>query len=70
VAGFFIAPPVTIFLGAFAGAVAGEYIANRDLRQALHAGWGVFLGAVAAIALKLAYVSVALFYFVKALFLP
>jgi uncharacterized protein YqgC (DUF456 family) len=68
VVGLFIAPPWTIFLGAFAGAVAGEYLADLNLRKALYAGWGVFLGAAAAIALKLAYASLALFYFVKALF--
>ncbi|MDI6798051.1 MAG: DUF456 domain-containing protein [Desulfatibacillaceae bacterium] len=68
VVGIFIAPPWTIFLGAFAGAVAGEYLANLNLRKALYAGWGVFLGSVAAIALKLAYASLALFFFVKALF--
>lgn len=66
--GLFIFPPWTIFLGAFAGAVAGEWIDKGEMNRALAAGWGVFVGTVAAMALKLAYVAVALVYFVKALF--
>ncbi|MBI5844774.1 MAG: DUF456 domain-containing protein [Deltaproteobacteria bacterium] len=66
VAGIFIFPPWTIFMGAFAGAVMGEWIDKGDMNQAVKAGWGVFMGTVASMALKLAYVCVALVYFIKA----
>lgn len=67
IAGIFIFPPWTIFLGAFAGAVMGEWIDKGDMNVAMKAGWGVFIGTVASMAIKLAYVCVVLVYFVKAL---
>ena len=43
-----------ILLGPFVGAVAGEWIARRDLRQAGKVGMGTWLGMVAGAAAKLA----------------
>lgn len=68
IAGIFIFPPWTIFMGAFAGAVMGEWIDKGDMNQAVKAGWGVFMGTVASMAIKLAYVCVVLVYFIKAAF--
>ena len=58
VLGSSIVPPlgsvVLGFAGAFAGAVLGEYIRNRDMDSALHVGMGSFFGRVTAVAAKLA----------------
>ena len=43
-----------ILLGPFVGAVAGEWIARRDLKQAGKVGMGTWLGMVAGAAAKLA----------------
>lgn len=61
VVGLFFGLPGLV-LGPFAGAVAGEYSARRDLAQAGRAGIGTFLGllfgAAAKAALALAMVAV------------
>jgi len=59
---------VLIVLGAFAGAVIGELSAGKDQSKALRAGWGVFAGMMAAMAVKLIVSGVMTFYFVRALF--
>jgi len=61
-------PPFGLVLGAFLGAVAGELSAGRDRSESLRAGWGVFAGMMAAMAVKLAVSGVMTFYFVRALF--
>lgn len=43
-----------VLLGPFVGAVAGEWLARRDLRQAGKVGLGTWLGLVAGAAAKLA----------------
>ncbi|MEO8505282.1 MAG: DUF456 family protein [Acidobacteriota bacterium] len=52
-AGIFLGLP-GIILGPFVGAVAGEWISRRDLRQAGKVGIGTWLGLVAGAAAKLA----------------
>lgn len=52
-AGIFLGLP-GIVLGPFAGAVAGEWIARRDLRQAGKVGVGTWLGLILGVAAKLA----------------
>ena len=66
--GFFFIPPFGIFVGAFLGALAGEMLAKRGTRDALRAGWGVFVGIMVGLGLKLAYSGVALFFYIKEMF--
>ena len=40
-------------VGAFVGAAVFEYIGQSDVRRALRAGWGAFLGAASGKILKL-----------------
>ena len=66
-AGLIFFPPFGMLIGAFAGAVLGEMAAGREDVRALKAGWGVFVGTIMAMALKLAASGAMLFYFVKAI---
>jgi len=65
--GVFFFPPFGLILGAFAGAVAGELSAGKDHSAALRAGWGVFLGTMAATALKLIASGIMTFFYIRAL---
>lgn len=60
---------VGAFLGSFVGAAAFELIGNREMRPALRAGWGAFIGRLLATAAKagigVAIAAVALFSAVK-----
>lgn len=58
--GLFFSIPGMI-LGPFIGAVVGELIDGKDLKRALIAGWGTFLGFVAGIIIKL-ILSIAIAY--------
>ncbi len=53
--GVFLLPGWGIIVGAFAGAVIGELWAGQSTGAALKAGWGVFLGNLLGVGLKLAY---------------
>jgi hypothetical protein len=66
--GAFVLPPFGLVLGAFAGAVIGELSAGKERSKAFRAGWGVFAGMMAAMAVKLVASGVMTFYFVRALF--
>lgn len=66
-AGVFFVPPFGLVLGAFAGAVVGELSAGKDRSGALRAGWGVFAGLMASVAVKLVVSGIMTFYFVRAL---
>ena len=66
-AGAWAFPPFGLILGAFAGAVVGELTAGKDQSKALRAGWGVFVGMMAAMAVKLIVSGIMTFYFVRAL---
>lgn len=61
-------PPLGIFVGAFVGAVLGEFITGKKGSEALRAGWGVFVGSMVGIGLKLAASGVMAFYYITALF--
>ncbi|MCD6152656.1 MAG: DUF456 domain-containing protein [Syntrophobacterales bacterium] len=65
--GFFFLPPLGLFIGAFLGALAGELLARKEGKDALRAGWGVFVGIVVGIGLKLAFTGVVLFFYIKEL---
>ena len=55
VVGIFIPPPLFwIFVGPVVGAVLGEMLGGRGVRDAGRAGWGTFLGSMVALAAKLA----------------
>lgn len=51
--GIFVFPPWGMILGAFAGAVLGEWIEGKRGGDLLRAGWGVFLGNMAGMGVKL-----------------
>lgn len=53
--GLILVPPFGVFIGAFIGAIAGELLAGKKGQTALKVGWGVFIGNMVGIGLKLAY---------------
>lgn len=66
--GIFVIPPWGIILGAFLGACAGELLARRRGAEALRAGWGVFVGVVAGLGIKLAFAGVVLVIYITRMF--
>lgn len=68
VAGLIFFPPAGIFIGAFLGALAGEFMAGKDGAAALKAGWGIMMGNLAAITLKLTFSGVIFFLVIQELF--
>ena len=68
VIGIFFIPPWGIILGAFIGALVGELASGKSGRKALRAGWGILIGNVLGIGLKLAFTAVVFFYYVKEMF--
>lgn len=66
--GLVLFPPFGMIIGAFLGAIVGELIVGKEGSQALKAGWGVFIGMIFGMLLKLIASGVMTFYFVKALF--
>ena len=66
--GIFIFPPWGIFFGSFAGAVFGEMIFGKQGREAVRIGWGVLLGSMMGIGLKLAFCLTLLFLYVFHMF--
>ncbi len=55
IVGIFMPPPLFwIFVGPVVGAILGEILGGRGVRDAGRAGWGTFLGAMVALATKLA----------------
>lgn len=65
--GLFFFPPWGLFLGAFAGALIGELMARKGGKEALRAGWGVFMGIMVSAGLKLAFAGVIFFLYIKEL---
>jgi uncharacterized protein len=66
VVGMIFFPPFGVIIGTFVGAVLGELLFSRRPEGALKAGWGVFLGTMLGIALKLAVSGVIAVYFLRA----
>ena len=67
IVGIFLFPPWGMILGAIVGALAGELIAGKRGKEALRAGWGVLIGNLIVIGLKLAYSGIILFFYIKAM---
>ena len=68
IGGLLCFPPWGMFIGAYAGALVGELVAGKKGKRALRAGWGVFLGILMGIGMKLALSGVMLFFYIKAAF--
>jgi len=68
VIGVVLFPPFGMIIGAFLGAVIGELTAGKKQAEAMKAGWGVFLGVITALILKLLVSGIMTFFFIKALF--
>ncbi len=66
--GLIFFPPWGMLIGAFAGALVGELAAGKESKKALRAGWGVFVGTIVGIGLKLAASGIMLFYYIKEMF--
>jgi hypothetical protein len=57
-----------MIIGAFLGALLGELVQGKTGSDALRAGWGVFVGVMAGMVLKLIASGIMTFYFIKGLF--
>lgn len=68
IVGIIYFPPLGMIIGAFIGAFVGELLIGKQSSAALRAGWGVFIGVILGILLKLIASGVMTFYFIKALF--
>lgn len=66
--GIIFFPPLGMIIGAFLGAIIGEIVVGKPGQEALKAGWGVFVGIMFGMIIKLMASGVMTFYFVKALF--
>ncbi|HPG41965.1 MAG TPA: DUF456 domain-containing protein [bacterium] len=66
--GLMFFPPWGIIIGTFLGAFAGELISGKKKDHALKAGWGVFVGTLVGVGLKLAASAVMLFYYIIKMF--
>jgi uncharacterized protein YqgC (DUF456 family) len=66
--GFFLFPPWGMVIGAVGGAFIGEILAGRRAKEALRASWGVVLGNLLVIGLKIALCGIMLFFYVKEMF--
>jgi len=66
--GFFLFPPWGMVIGAVGGAFIGEILAGRRVKEALRASWGVVVGNLFVIGLKIALCGIMLFFYVKEMF--
>jgi uncharacterized protein YqgC (DUF456 family) len=66
IVGMIFFPPFGVIIGTFVGAVLGELLFSKRPEGALKAGWGVFLGTMMGIGLKLAVSGVIAVYFLRA----
>ena len=63
--GIFIFPPWGVLIGAIMGALAGELAGGKKGKKALRASWGVFVGNILGVGLKLAFCGTILFFYIK-----
>ena len=59
--------PFGMLLGAFIGAVAVEWLVQKEKGRAIKAGWGVFIGSLVGTALKLGASGMMVYYFIRGL---
>jgi uncharacterized protein YqgC (DUF456 family) len=59
--------PFGMLLGALIGAVAVEWLAQKEKGKALKAGWGVIVGSLLGTVLKLGVSGMMVYYFVRGL---
>jgi uncharacterized protein YqgC (DUF456 family) len=57
-----------MIIGAFIGALVGEMLKGKTGGEALKAGWGVFVGVMAGMIIKLIASGIMTFYFFKGIF--
>jgi len=57
--------PFGMLLGALIGAVAAEWLVQKEKGQALRAGWGVFIGSLLGTVLKLGVSGMMAYYFIR-----
>jgi uncharacterized protein YqgC (DUF456 family) len=60
----FVAGPVGILIGPLLGAIVGELIMGEQIKQALHSGFGSFLGFISGVAAKMMIASIMVAWFV------
>jgi uncharacterized protein YqgC (DUF456 family) len=65
IAGILLFPPFGMLIGSFAGAVLGELAFGKDKRKSLKAGWGVLLGTLLSMSVKLGLCGFIGFYYVR-----
>lgn len=58
--------PFGMLLGALIGAVLVEWMVSRKEKQALRAGWGIFIGSLLGTILKLGVSGIMVYYFLLA----
>lgn len=58
--------PLGMLLGALIGAILIEWVVSRKEKQALKAGWGIFIGTILGSILKLVVSGVMAYYFIIA----
>ena len=58
--------PLGMLLGAFIGAVLVEWMVSKKKGHALKAGWGIFVGTIFGMALKLGAAGIMAYYFLLA----
>jgi uncharacterized protein YqgC (DUF456 family) len=58
--------PFGLLLGALIGAVLVEWMVSKKEKQALKAGWGVFIGSILGMLLKLGISGIMAYYFAMA----
>lgn len=66
--GIFFFPPWGIILGAFIGALVGEMISGRQGKKAMRVVWGIFIGNLISVGIKLTYAGAVLFFYIKGMF--
>ncbi len=64
-AGIFVFPPWGIIIGAFVGALIGEIASGKERKEAIRVGWGIFVGTLVGVGMKLAYSLSALFFYIR-----